>query len=78
MEGLLIILFLAMIIIPFIPKGPIGIDNGQPVQSIEKKCPPHKWSHKEEFDQNGELVGWKLVCAHCGPIAPQEQIDRKI
>lgn len=75
---LLLVIAIVIIIANLIPKEASNIDNSKPVQFVEKRCPPHKWSHVEQHDQNGEVIGWKLVCAHCGPLAPQEQVDRKL
>lgn len=34
----------------------------------EKKCPPHKWGWQEMVDQDGNKLGERIVCAHCGPL----------
>lgn len=41
-----------------------------------KQCPPHKWSHVEVKDTNGDTVKWKLVCAVCGPMQSQGEKPR--
>ena len=72
----LLMLLFVVILLSIAPKPKSFVDA--PVQLKEKRCPPHKWSHVEQKDQNGEVVGWKLVCAHCGPLAPQEDVKREI
>ena len=69
-------MILFLLIMAAIAPRPTSFVNG-PVQLKEKRCPPHKWSHDEVKNENGEVVSWKLVCAHCGPLAPQEDIKRE-
>lgn len=35
---------------------------------VDKNCPPHKWKFVDIKNQNGEVVGNKIVCQLCGPL----------
>ena len=76
MELLLIIAF--VLIVYAVTPRPKDLIGDIPASFEEKKCPPHAWRHDEIKDAAGNVIGWKLVCGHCGPLAPQQEVKREI
>lgn len=35
---------------------------------VVPKCPPHQWSWKKVYNDDGSLHHEHLVCAKCGPL----------
>jgi hypothetical protein len=37
-------------------------------EPIASKCPPHQWSYKKVYNEDGTVHHEHLVCAKCGPL----------
>jgi Fe2+ or Zn2+ uptake regulation protein len=37
-------------------------------EPFASKCPPHQWSYKKVYNEDGTVHHEHLVCAKCGPL----------